>query len=135
TNSLYISVFEPTPGPPPSLQPVGSPFQVADLSVGGPQGLALSPDGTLLYVVLQNLENPHDNLFVVDVAKQTPIGPPVAVPSSSWFIAVSPDGSRVYVTTASGTIAVFTPTTDPNNPLTPLGSPVQAGSQPAGIAV
>jgi len=113
---------------------------IADFAVGGssqyaPQTLAMSPDGTLLYVA--------DNLGggvvrIVTLAAKTHVSSPVfganLIPVG---VAVSPDASKVYAAIMDSTQAVadFIAVLDPKSGEI-VGAPIAigAGAMPTGIA-
>ncbi|MEO3760658.1 Ig-like domain-containing protein [Mycobacterium sp. B14F4] len=77
----------------------------ATITVGSPQGLTLSPDGSLLYVSRRGGSN---SVTVIDTATNSAIGGPIPVGNSPADMAVSPDGSRIYVTnSASNSVSVI----------------------------
>ena len=68
---------------------------------------------------------------VIATATNTVIGSPIAVGSFSEGVAVTPDGSKVYVTNeGSGTVSVIATASN-----TVIGSPIAVGSDPFGVAV
>jgi YVTN family beta-propeller protein len=75
---------------------------IATIQVGSlPHGIAASPDGTRVYVT----HNFNNSVSVIDTATPSviatiPLGAPFA-------IAVNTDGTRAYVGTAAGTIAII----------------------------
>lgn len=93
-----------------------------------PQGLAMSPDGQLLYV-----SDNHDEgaVAVLDIASRTVIASLSLGPGSMPLgIAVSPDGTRAYIAfSGSNEIQAFDPF---SNSVTDSFS---SGSQPVGVAV
>ena len=95
-----------------------------------PMGVAVSPDGTRVYVA----NNDDLSLSVLDVKTFLPItGTPVPVGSYPVGIAVSPDGSRVFVANnGDGTVSVLDATADP---IKVVGKPIPVGMNPAGITV
>ncbi|HEX4559236.1 MAG TPA: beta-propeller fold lactonase family protein [Mycobacterium sp.] len=71
---------------------------------GGPDAVAVSPDGTRTYVV-----NAQSNtVSVIDTATNTAIGAPIRVGLTPQAVAISPDGRRVYVAnTGANTVSVL----------------------------
>ena len=67
---------------------------------GKPQGMALSPDGSKLYVA-----NESGVLDVVDIASGT-VTAPVSLGGSGFGLAMTPDTLQLYVTLLSGGVAV-----------------------------
>ncbi len=69
------------------------------ISVGegqGPRAIAITPDGSLAIVAI----NSDDNLILIDIAKRTVLG---TIPKQGSFslapsVAVTPDGTKVFVT-------------------------------------
>jgi YVTN family beta-propeller protein len=80
---------------------------IANIAAGiRPQDYAISPDGKRLYIA--NFGD--QTLYVADAVTNTIIKSlPVTAPLR---IAVSPDNSRVYVSTTSGGVLIFDPATD-----------------------
>jgi len=75
------------------------------------------------------------NVSVIDTATNTVIGSPIPVGPNPRAVAVTPDGSKVYITNSSqfgngNTVSVIATATD-----TVTGSPITVGSGPAGVAV
>ena len=60
---------------------------------GPPYGVAVTPDGSKVYVTIQY----SPNVSVIDAASNTVIGSPITVGNSPAGVAVTPDGSKVYV--------------------------------------
>ncbi len=94
-----------------------------------PTGIAISPDGSRVYVVNNN----SSTVSVIRTSDNTLLTP-VTLPagSNSYGIAVAPDGSRVYVANQSNNTVSVIRTSD-NTLLSPVNLP--AGSAPVGIAV
>jgi YVTN family beta-propeller protein len=68
---------------------------------------------------------------VIDTATNTVVGSPITVGIEPWGVAVTPDGSKVYVTDlSSNNVSVIDTATN-----TVVGSPIPVGSQPYGVAV
>ena len=68
------------------------------ITVGGaPALVAISPDGTTLYVGM-GADSMTDTVAVIDTATNTVITT-VSVGAPAGLVWVSPDGTRVYVTT------------------------------------
>jgi YVTN family beta-propeller protein len=109
-----------------------SPTVLATIPVGvNPSGVAVSPDGSRLYVANQS----DGTVSVIDTATNTVVGEPIPVVVAPYAVAVSPDGSRVYVTSLyvgpGGTVSVIDTATN-----TTLGDPIDVGgSYHFGVAV
>ncbi|ORV84946.1 YncE family protein [Mycolicibacterium iranicum] len=81
------------------------------ISVGwDPEGVAVSPDGSRLYVPTRGtFDNTSGELvgrgvWVIDTATRTVVGAPIELGAfTPWEAVVSPDGSRVYVVGDDGT--------------------------------
>jgi YVTN family beta-propeller protein len=71
---------------------------------GGPFGVAVSPDGSKVYV--GNSSFPSNTVSVIDTATNTVSA---TIPDDFFpeGVAVSPDGSKVYVTHLSGRVSVI----------------------------
>jgi YVTN family beta-propeller protein/VCBS repeat-containing protein len=92
---------------------------IADIPLTGdgyPEGVAVSPDGRFVYVGYLNPgDGTHVNgtVLVIDTATNALVGAPIALGSLlPTAVAVSPDGSLAYVTTADyptgdGTVSVI----------------------------
>src|SRR5258708_26718037 len=73
------------------------------------------------------------NVSVIDTATNTVIGSPIPVGPNPRAVAVTPDGSKVYITNLNffaSTVWVIATATD-----TVTGSPIPVGSFPVGVAV
>jgi DNA-binding beta-propeller fold protein YncE len=104
-------------------------------TAAAPQGLAVSPDGTRLYVVLLTA---GIGILQVYGASGAPMGPMYPLGRKPWGVATSPDGTRVYVLNCyDATISTFAVNADPNNPLQPIGAATPCGRPVAwaGLAV
>lgn len=99
---------------------------------GAPSGIALSPDGSRLYLA----EYGGSRLWVVDVAK---IGGPgaiinrVTVGPAPYAVAVNRDGTRVYVTISGGDAVSVIDASTPGSEF--LAAKVTVGSKPMGVAI
>ncbi len=71
-------------------------------STSYPLGIAISPDGTTAYVVLDN----NDTLTKIDLTQTTPVeGTEIRVGNVPHSVVVSPDGTTAYVSNEAGRIA------------------------------
>jgi YVTN family beta-propeller protein len=103
----------------------------------GPIGLALSPNGALLYVTQPFVTSPGPStLSVIDTATNTvvatvPVPDGVIYPTGVWLagaIAVTPNGAFVYVTSVlAGVLSVFDTATNALVTTVPMGG-LQASS-------
>src|SRR5262249_57971098 len=101
---------------------------IASIPVGeGPRGVAVTPDGSKVYVanVLVQLPNPHPVVSVIATATNTVIGT-IPLGGESNGVAVTPDGRKVYVAN-SGSNNVFVIDTATN---AVIGSPIPVGLFP-----
>jgi YVTN family beta-propeller protein len=117
-----------SPGPPPVYQPTVSVIATpanevtTTIDVGtGPAGLAVSPDGSEVYVV-----NLNGNLVtVIDTSSNTP-DDTIAVGSAPVAVAFSPDGDKAYVANNSpfsnNLSVIDTATREALNPLGGIGA-------------
>lgn len=135
---LYASIFEPLSGVDQFDAGTGGLIALSPLRVGGvsgPAGLAVSPDGTSLYVA-DNAANTIAQYTVEGDGTLTLKNPATVVSGAGPNrLAVSPDGTSVYVANGrDGTVSqydVFSGgTLVPKNPPT-----VPAGAFPDGITV
>jgi YVTN family beta-propeller protein len=68
---------------------------------------------------------------VIDTARNTVVGPPVAVGSLPYGVAITPDSSRAYVANfGSGTVSVIDTARN-----TAVGWSIAVGSLPVGLAI
>ena len=119
-NTNTISVITATPST--NTYGVSSTMQVGQFL---PAGLALSPDGTKLYVANYS----SSSVRVMNTATGQPIGNPIAVGALPYGLAISPDGSKVYTANSgSNTVSVINTTTN-------QVSSIAVGSNPFGIAI
>jgi len=105
------------------------PLARSTIQVGaGPGGFAFSPDGRYAYVT-----NTGDNtVSVIDTTTDTVVATVSDIGHTSLGVAVSPDGSRVYVSNleTEGTVTAIDTATN-----TPVGDPIPVGAFPAGLVV
>ena len=103
-----------------SKQAVGPPINVG----GGPYGIAVTPDGTRVYVA-------NGGAVAVIDTQTNFVGPPITVGNNPRGIAISPDGMTAYVTNqTSGDVSVVDL---PSNQA--IGAPIVVGGSPLGIAI
>ncbi|BBO15408.1 autotransporter domain-containing protein [Bradyrhizobium sp. TM102] len=98
---------------------------VATIPVAGQTaGLALSPDGSSLYVTSSSAHS----VTVISTATNVVVGSPIAVGAAPYGVVVSPDGTRAYVANqGSANISIIDAASK-----TVIGT-VAAGSSPSGI--
>jgi YVTN family beta-propeller protein len=92
---------------------------------GGPSGVAVTPDGSRVYVTS------GIGVSVIDTATNMVIGSPIPVESGAAGVAVTADGSRAYVSGIHFETVINTTT----NTVVPPPIPVDALSLGSGIAV
>ena len=100
----------------------------AAVPVGGPTALVISSDGTRAYVLNQF----DDNVVALDITTDTPtiVNGPLPVGFDPTGLAISPDGSVLYVTARDGTVTVIDAVF-----VDYLGDPIAVGAAPVGVAV
>jgi len=109
---------------------------IATIPVGShPQGVAVTPDGSRVYVANEGGLEGVGTVSVISTATNTVTGIPIPVGSLPIGVAVTPDGSRVYVANQGavegvGTVSVISTATN-----TVTGIPIPVGSYPFGLAV
>ena len=98
----------------------------ATIPVGlAPEGVAVSPDGSKVYVTNLN----SNTVSVIDTATDT-VNATIPVGLAPFGVAVSPDGSKVYVThNESSTISVIDTATNT------VSATITVGPNPLGVAV
>ncbi|MBR7836792.1 beta-propeller fold lactonase family protein [Actinospica durhamensis] len=108
----------------------------------GAVGMALSPDGTLLYATTLGDYGPHGQLWVVNTAEAEKAAGSSAVVSHANAgcqpvrVAVSPDGGTVWVTALqSNALLAFSTTDLERDPNLALRAVVRVGSEPVGLAL
>ncbi|MBP1821147.1 beta-propeller fold lactonase family protein [Mycobacterium sp. OAE908] len=101
---------------------------VDSIKVGSqPSGVAVSPDGSKLYVTLRY----SDSLAVVNLATPTANPTLIKVGDSPRDVALNSDGSRAFVTNYDGTVSVVNTTTKQVTTIATGGPTLQ----PAGVAI
>ena len=98
---------------------------VATIRVGsGPEGVAVTPDGTRLYVA-----NDGGAVWVIDTSNNSTVAK-VTVGGDPYGVAITPDGTRVYVTEDNGA-AVSAIDTSSNTVIARIVMP----AVPSGVAI
>jgi YVTN family beta-propeller protein len=103
-----------------------TPIKVGD----GPQGIAITPDGTMAYVanagaiVTGQTGSIGDTVTPIDLSTKT-AGPAITVGNAPVGVAISPDGTTVYVTNSNSDSVSTIPegTTTQGTPVAVNGSP------------
>ena len=119
----------------PSGQPIASLDPLATAGAAGNEGLAVSPDGRLLFVTGQDSEL---WTFVIDQTNGNLTlapGSPAAIGTGPYGVTVSPDGRRVYA--SDGAEGIFGFQVSSTGELAPLpDSPYDvSGATPRGLAM
>src|ERR1017187_1191711 len=98
---------------------------VATIHVGsGPEGVAVTPDGTRLYVA-----NDGGAVWVIDTSNNSVVAK-VTVGGDPYGVAITPDGTRVYVT-EDNVAAVSAIDTSSNTVIAKISVP----ATPSGVAI
>jgi DNA-binding beta-propeller fold protein YncE len=108
----------------------------------GAVGVALSPNGTLLYVTTLGAYGPHGQLWVIDTARADSGAGRGAILGHAGAgcqparVAVSPDGSTAWVTALqSNALLAFSTVDLRHDPSRALRAVVRVGSEPAGLVL
>jgi len=108
----------------------------------GAVGVAMSPDGGQLYVTTYGAYGPHGQLWVIDTARAesgadgTAVLAHVPAGCQPVRVAVSPDGSTVWVTALqSDALLGFSAADLRDDPSRALRAVVRVGSEPVGLLV
>ncbi|MDT5026145.1 MAG: hypothetical protein QOE61_2571, partial [Micromonosporaceae bacterium] len=101
---------------------------------GGPDGVAITPDGRRVYVTNSGYSTtPGNNVSVIDTASNAVIAtiPNVSVTSSSGGVAIAPDGRRAYVASYHS-LSVIDTASNTFTDTVPGGTPVEIAITPDG---
>jgi DNA-binding beta-propeller fold protein YncE len=105
-------------------------------------GVAVSPDGSLIYVTTARPTGPYGRLWVIDAAKadtgagDTAVLASVTAGCEAVRVAVSPDGQTVYVTAAeSDSVLLYSASALLSTPAKALIGSVRVGADPVGIVL
>lgn len=103
-------------------------------SDSGPLGIALTPDGRRAYVTSLFPDSVRGGLSVIDIATHTEIAhissdDPNGVGIFTSAVAITPDGTRAYVTDGGGVSVIDTAT------ITVIASLPVGGTSPFGVAI
>jgi DNA-binding beta-propeller fold protein YncE len=108
----------------------------------GALGVAVSPDGSRLYVTTFGSYGPHGLLWVIDAARAEDGAEDQAVLGKAYAgcqpvrVAVSPDGATAWVTTEqSNALLAFATANLVRDPGRALRAVVPVGSEPAGVVL
>ncbi|WP_162528579.1 Ig-like domain-containing protein [Mycolicibacterium sp. CBMA 230] len=112
-------------------------FPVVASNVGG-DGIAVSPDGSRLYIATGNAANPTTGagtVSVINTATDSVIAS-VSVGPEPFGIAITPNGSTAYVINTPGSVSVInTATNTVTNTITVSGQPLGVAANPNGATV
>ncbi|MGH3204000.1 MAG: YncE family protein [Streptosporangiaceae bacterium] len=108
----------------------------------GAVGIAISPDGTLIYVTTFGQYGPYGRLWVINAARAERTAGPSAVVASTVAgcqpvrVALSDDGRVAWVTALqSNAVLAFDTATLQRHPSAALRAVVRVGSEPVGLVV
>jgi YVTN family beta-propeller protein len=100
------------------------------LAGGGPIGVAVSQDGRFDFTA--NSNDKAVSIFALDQVSGLPAVPiRVPLPTKPWYLDVTPDGTRLYVSHGSNSVSVIDLTTNPPT----LIDTLTVGNGPLGVAV
>ena len=105
---------------------------VGAITVGeDPVNLVFSPDGKTAYVVNEGTNLIPGTVSVIDTATRQVVGTPIPVGHDAWGIGLTPNGSKLYVssTNDSNVTVIDTATRQV------VGSPIPVGAAPYELAV
>jgi len=128
TNSLTndVTVVDPVTNRAIAVVPVA----------GSPHGIAVTPDGTRVYVAFQGGPSNFPGVSVIDASTNKVVANiifPTDLGADPWGVALTPDGTRAYVTDRTGRVWVIdTGTNSVVATLTGFGSPTGIAITPDG---
>lgn len=111
---------------------IGDPISITRAAATQPFSVAVTPDGTRVYVAHIGVLPPQPGISVIDTATNSEIAR-ILVGGEPIDMAITPGGSRVYVVNSgSGSYSVSVIDTGTNEV---IGEPIAVGVRPADIAV
>lgn len=100
---------------------------------GSPIAIAVSPDGSLLYMVILQMPSTNGVVQIIDTTTFAAPGPDIAAGSLPKAIALTPDGERaIVVNGGAGNVSVIETATRTSATISVGPSPVDVGVSPDG---
>lgn len=113
-----------------TARPTTAPVTVQLGNEADPAGLAVSPDGRVIYVVHDAPGADLGIMKLIDARNPTAEPRTVPLPARPGGVAVTPDGSRIYVTLDNDTVMIF----DAGDP-TSRSATLRVGDEPREVGI